>query len=134
MRCTHGVRHKGEPGGPCPLAHAPPPQVLGAVMHFAPKILGKILLCTQCFSLKKNPMECMHSSVQCTLYNASMLLSTGYCSIHVYSQTHLNDLLVSHYIGNRQSTVQHLRSHIEQYGNNKCAVVPVAVPVNMKKK
>ena len=43
----------------------------------------------QFFSLKQT-VECMH---------------TGYCSIHVYSQTHLHDLLVAHYTGNRQSTV-----------------------------
>ena len=46
----------------------------------------------------------------------TILFSTG------YSQT---DLLVAHYTGNRQSTVQHLRSHIEQYGEEEINGVSV---------
>ena len=57
-----------------------------------------------------------------------MLFITEYCSKHVYSQTQLNDLLVAHYTGNRQSTVYNVA--FEKYGNNKCAVVAV----HMKKK
>ena len=48
----------------------------------------------------------MHAQ-QCILYctYCTILFITGYCSIHVYSQTHLHDLLLAHYTGNRQSTV-----------------------------
>ena len=72
----------------------------------------------------------MHSSVHC-----AMLFSTGYCSIHVYSETHQQGLLVAHYTCNRQSTKQHLRteqhlrSHIDiQYEeeiNSVCVLVTV---------
>ena len=70
----------------------------------------------------------MHSSVHC-----AMLFSTGYCSIHVYSETHQQGLLVAHYTCNRQSTKQHLRteqhlrSHIDiQYEeeiNKQCLCI-----------
>ena len=50
-----------------------------------------------------------------------MLFITGYCSKHVHSQTHLHDLLVAHYTGNRQSTVYNVA--FAKYGNNKCAVL-----------
>ena len=60
----------------------------------------------------------------------TMHFSTGYTAVYTYTQTHLHDLLVANYTGNGQSTVEHLRSHIEQYGNNKLAVVAV----HMKKK
>ena len=57
-----------------------------------------------------------------------MFFITGYCIKHVYSQTHLHDLLVAHYTGNRQSTVYNVA--FAKHGNNKCAVVAV----HMKKK
>ena len=41
----------------------------------------------------------MHSRVHCTIP----------FSIHVYSKTHLHDLLAGHYTGNRQSTLEHTR-------------------------
>ena len=77
--------------------HAPPPQIsnLGTSNVFGFPIFREnsvmYTINVQCFSLKKT-VECMHSSVHCT-----MLFSTGYCSIHVYSQIHLHDLLVDHY-------------------------------------
>ena len=97
----HGARHRGARG-----AMAPPPRILlggGPIMHLAPhpnfsgnSVFYKINVL---FFFEKK-VECMHRSVHCTL-----LFISGYCSIHVYSQTHLHDLLVAHYTGNMQSTL-----------------------------
>ena len=75
----------------------------------------------------------MHAQ-QCILHctYCTMLFITGYCSKYVYSQTHLHDLLVAYYTGNRQSAVYSYKYNVAfaKYGNNKCAVVAV----HMKKK
>ena len=87
-----------------------PPKFWGASNAFGPPNFWKNFVMytinMQCFLfvffVEQKTVECMHS-VHCIVH--TMLFTTGYCSIHVYSQTYLHDLLVAHYTGNRQSTV-----------------------------
>ena len=86
----------------------PKERIGGPLVHLAPQIFGKILLCiqlyVQCFSLKKKQWNAS-IVVYLTLY---ILYNAFYYKIHVYSQTHLHDLLVAHYSGNRQSTAYNI--------------------------
>ena len=50
----------------------------------------------------------------------TMLFSTGYCSMQVYSQTHLHDLLVAHYTGN--SKVQYSIAICEVITSNMATI------------